>query len=126
MAYHNHDDFEILGATDGDFTISATSSTIYSKEYGVGDYTEMKIVIKGAYANQSGATIDVVVQMYEPTTGTWHDHSTAFTQLTDSGNEDKDYTSFGNKIRLHITAAGTFGGTEVVTFTAGAIVKGRN
>ena len=125
MAYHNHDDFEILGAATGDFTISATG-TIYSKEYGVGDYTEMKIVIKGTYANVSGATIDVVVQMYEPATETWHDHGTTFTQITADANEDKDFTTFGNKIRLKITSGGTFGGTEVVTFLAGAIVKGRN
>jgi len=118
-------DFEMEEASADDFTIT-TTGTVYSKEYTVGMYAELKIAIKATYTSQSGATIDTVIQMYDRVTNTWHDHATTFTQLTDDGNEDKDFTSFANKIRAKVTAGGTFGTTpdESVAFVIGANGKG--
>ena len=115
--------FQMVEAASGGFTLAATG-TAYSKEYDVGGYAELKVTIKGTWTSQSGATLAVVLQMYDSTTDTWHDHATTFTTLANDGNEDKDFTSFASRVRIKATAGGSYGGSESIALVIGANGKG--
>ena len=89
----------------------------------VSAYSEVTCFLEATYANQSGATLDVDIEVRNPKTGTAFTH-TSFTQLTGTGSERKVLTSgFAGQIRFELTAGGTFGETETITPTIDVYLK---
>ena len=118
-------EWELEEANSGDFTMEATG-TVYSKEYSdVGKYDELDIFMHIAYTSQSGATATVTLQCYDTINSAWSTHATTFTAVAGSAiNEIINFAGFGTKIRISIVAAGTFGGSETMTFTLACCGKG--
>ncbi len=95
-------------ATASAFALTATGTT-YTDWFDVGQFEDLTCFVEATYTNQSGATIDVSVEVKNNRTGSAFTH-TSFTQLTDTGTERKVLTSgFAGKIRFKVVAGGTFG-----------------
>lgn len=98
------------------FVFSATG-TKYTSWVDVALMDELITFLEATWANQSGATLDVSLEIKNPRTTTAFDPSSAHTQLTDTGSNHKAHSAFGSKIRMKLVAGGTFGGSETITAT---------
>lgn len=102
------------------FTLTATG-TSYTEWYDVGNFDELITFVEATWANQSGATLDVSLEIENSRTGTAFDPSSAHTQLTNTGSNHKAHSAFGTSVRLKLVAGGTFGGSgetaETITVT---------
>ena len=107
-----------LLSTDNDvesFTFTATG-TLYSSWVNISSYNELISFLEATYTNQSGATLDVSIEIYNPLTGTAFTH-TSHTQLTATGAEHKGMTVFAGQARVKLVAGGTFGASESIVAT---------
>ena len=117
-------------ANTGDFTFSATGVTSYSKEIDFSRFSMSEVLIqtKGVFTNKSGAVITFTLQYYDLPTATWYDHTASFSTIVGSGaatqaNSLDIGTAFGNKVRMRAVSSGTFGASESVVITIGALGK---
>jgi len=106
---------QMANATDGGntFTFDATG-TKYTEWYDVSMLDELITFVEATWTSKSGATLDVSLEIKNPFTGTAFDPSSAHTQLTNTGSNFKQHSSFGTVIRLKLVAGGAFGAGEEI------------
>lgn len=83
----------------------AKTASYNTSSFDLGSYHEICMILRATVVTGTSETLDAVVQTSEDNTN-WSNH-TAFTQLTDVGDEYKAIGNFGKYVRVAVTIGGT-------------------